>query len=182
MKILAIVMVLALVRPAAAEEQLATQESRIVKMHLETLFERIPGVRVMPAGNAVIIGGEIDSPEDMRHIYDAVAAVNDAGGPIRVFAMNKLTENAKAKIIAAMKKRLGDSQIEVSIENTQLVLEGIAKNDFEADRAVEFAKMQGVESVVDLLRITPKRATASAKRKPGPSRKEPGSPNEKPAD
>ena len=164
-----VILLVAISVSAHAEEQLATQEGRIVKMHLETLLEKIPGIRVLPAGNAVIIDGDIEDPAHMRRIYVAMTAVNEAGGPIHVTTMAKLTPAGAAKIVDNMTALLGNSDIKVSVAENHLVLEGIAKSDFEADRAVEFAKLEGVETVIDLLRITPKRGTASApKRKNGP--------------
>lgn len=149
-------------RPAFAEEILATQESRIVKMHLETVFEGVPGLRVMPAGNAVLVDGEIDDPDLMRRIYTAIAAVNDAGGPIKVTCLARLTPAAAGKIVEAMKARVGEN-IRVSIESGKLILEGSVKSDFEADRAVEFAKLHGVDAVIDLLEIKGNRKPAANK-------------------
>lgn len=158
---------------------------------LEELIGDIEGIRIKPVGGTVVIDGDILLPKDMIRIMRVVEAMKDRDPkkkevPIRNIAtISKITMNIIAERI---EREINSPEISVRVLNNNVLLEGTAESDFDADRAVEIAKTYlpeafveknkgeggevkpkaqggvggGVPSIIDFLRVRPRQAAPPA--------------------
>jgi len=156
-----------------------------VTSQLEDLLGDIEGLKIRSLGGTLILDGEILLPRDMIRIFRVLDAIKDRDPkkkevPIRnLTSISKLTMNILAERI---EREIGSPEITARVVNNNIFLEGTAESDFEADRAVEFAKTYlpevfvdktkgeggevkpkaaggiggGLPSIVDLLRVRPR--------------------------
>jgi len=133
---------------------------------LEELIGDIEGVKIKPVGGTIVIDGDILLPKDMLRIIRVVDAMKDRDPkkkevPIRNIAnISKITMNIIAERI---EREINSPEINARVLNNNILLEGTAENDFEADRAVEIAKTYLPEALVeknagDGVTIKPKQA------------------------
>jgi BON domain len=116
-------------------------EARRIASELREVVQVAPHVQVMAVGNTVFVMGEVDSQETASFLRNVVDAVNHGGkSSILISNMTRLSEAAKKAMAENIERAIDSPQITVSFVKDRIFLEGIADNDFEADRAVEFAK------------------------------------------
>jgi pilus assembly protein CpaC len=154
---------------------------------LEELLGDIEGIKIKAVGGTIFIDGEILLPKDMIRIMRVVDAMKDRDPkkkeiPIRNTAtISKITMNIIAERI---EREVNSPEISARVLNNNILLEGTADGDFEADRAVEIAKTYlpeafvekgkgeggeikpkqaggvggGVPTIIDFLRVRPRQA------------------------
>lgn len=118
---------------------------------LNNLLGDIEGIEIKPLGDRVVIDGEIKLPKDMSRIIRVIDAMKDRDAkkavPIRNLAtISKVTMNVLAELI---EREIGSPEISVRVVNNTIWLEGVASNNFEADRAEEIAKSYLPEAFVE---------------------------------
>lgn len=159
---------------------------------LEELLGDIEGLQIKPVGSTIVLDGEILLPKDMVRIIRVVDALKDRDAkkkniPIKnVATISRITMNIIAERI---EREVGSPDIQVRVLNNNILLEGTAQSDFEADRAIEIAKtylpevfveknkgeegeirpkaaggqIGGLPTIIDLLRIAPRPASPPGK-------------------
>ncbi|MCB0416938.1 MAG: BON domain-containing protein [Bdellovibrionaceae bacterium] len=159
---------------------------------LEELLGDIEGIRIKPVGGTVVIDGDILLPKDIVRIIRVVDALKDRDAkkknvPIKnVAQISRVTMNIIAERI---EREIGSPDIQVRVLNNNILMEGTAQGNFEADRAIEIAKTYlpevfvqknkadegevkpkqaggqtgGLPIIIDLLRIAPPPASAPGK-------------------
>jgi pilus assembly protein CpaC len=119
---------------------------------LDQLLGDIEGIKIKAIGDSVVIDGEILLPKDMIRIIRVVDAMKDRDPkkkevPIRNLAtISKMTMNIIAERI---EREINSPEISARVLNNNILLEGTAESDFEADRAVEIAKTYLPEVLVE---------------------------------
>jgi pilus assembly protein CpaC len=113
---------------------------------LEELLGDIEGLKIKSVGGTVILDGEILLPKDMVRINRVVAAMKDRDPtrgsnyttPIRnLTTIGKITMNILAERI---EREIGSPEITARVINNNILLEGTAESEPDADRAFEIAK------------------------------------------
>ncbi len=159
---------------------------------LEDLLGDIEGIRIKPVGGTIVIDGDILLPKDMVRIIRVVDALKDRdtkkkSTPIRNLAnISQMTMNIIAERI---EREIGSPDIQVRVLNNNILIEGTAQNNFEAERAIEMARtylpetvveknkgdgvevkpkaaggqVGGIPVIIDLLRLAPPPASAPSK-------------------
>jgi hypothetical protein len=130
----------------------------------------------------------------LAQIDTMVAALRQASPPVTVTNLVRLRPETYTNLADRIEREIASPEITARFVGNQLFLEGIAESDFEADRAVEFARayladprlfggrgtaaLTGTNSetakahaggngftIVDLLRVRPKPPVATKKSK-----------------
>jgi len=112
---------------------------------LEELLGDIEGLKIKSVGGTMILDGEILLPKDMVRINRVVAAMrerdprrNGNTTPIRnLTTIGKITMNILAERI---EREIGSPEITARVINNNILLEGTAESEPDADRAFEIAK------------------------------------------
>ena len=103
-------------------------------------MEKVPGVRVEAMGDTVLLTGEAQTMDDYNKARAAARSMN--AGCTRAQAMNLVTlsESGKESFLSKLRSEIRNRRVRARFIGNRLVLEGIVRNDFEADKAVELAK------------------------------------------
>jgi pilus assembly protein CpaC len=122
-----------------------------VVSQLEELIGDIEGIQIKAVGGTVVIDGDILLPKDMLRIMRVVDAIKDRDSkkPVsirNIAGISKVTMNIVAERI---EREINSPEISARVLNNNILLEGTAENDFEADRAVEIAKTYLPEAFVE---------------------------------
>jgi pilus assembly protein CpaC len=135
---------------------------------IKSLLGDIEGISIKLVNNKVVIDGEILLPKDMSRIYNVVAQFSDVASSI--VTMSPL---AQKKISQLIEKDIGNPEIHVRAVNEKFILEGVASNETEKEKAeiiaktyvpdvvVEAAESAGIvkkrkiDSVINLLSVKP---------------------------
>jgi|GEM_PF-515878 len=110
---------------------------------LTELLGDIEGLKVKQVGGTIILDGDILLPKDMLRIIRTVDALKERDPkkketPIKnLVTISKMTMNILAERI---EREIGSPEITAKVINNNLILEGVAENNFEADRALNIAK------------------------------------------
>ncbi len=110
---------------------------------LEELLGDIEGLKLKPVGGTIILDGEILLPKDMIRINRVIAAMKERDPkknptPIRnLTTIGKITMNILAERI---EREIGSPEITARVINNNILLEGTAESEPDADRAFEIAK------------------------------------------
>lgn len=99
----------------------------------------MPGVSVTQMGGTVSVAGQVGSIQEYNQIRMTVRGMN-AGGCNCAMNMVTLTDEGKEALITQLKKEIRNRRVKVHFLGERLVLEGMVRNDYEADKAVEMAK------------------------------------------
>ncbi len=119
---------------------------------LDSLIGDVEGIQIKPVGGTVVIDGDILLPKDMLRIMRVVDAMKDRDPkkkevPIKNLAnISKITMNIIAERI---EREINSPEISARVLNNNVLLEGTADSDFDADRAVEIAKTYLPEAFVE---------------------------------
>lgn len=128
------------------------EELGSVISQLEELVGDIEGIKIKTVGGTIIIDGDILLPKDMIRIIRVVEAMKDRDPkkkdvPIKnIASISKITMNIIAERI---EREINSPEIAARVLNNNIILEGTAENDFEADRALEIAKTYLPEAFVE---------------------------------
>jgi pilus assembly protein CpaC len=168
--------------------QVTREDLGQIMSELQELVGDVEGIKIKAVGGAVVIDGEILLPKDMIRIIRVVDAMKDRDPkkkevPIRNLAtISKMTMNIIAERI---EREINSPEISARVLNNNVLLEGTAESDFEADRAVEISKTYlpevfveknkgeggevkpkaaggvggGLPVIIDLLRVRPRPAS-----------------------
>jgi len=162
----------------------------LVMSQLEQLLGNIEGVEIKAVGGTIIIDGEIILPKDMIRIFRVVDAMKDRDPKKKAVPIKNIATISKvtmAVLAKSIEKEIGSPEISVRVLNNNIVIEGTAQSNFEADRAVKVAKLYlpelfvektkgeggevkpkkeggagGVPTIIDLLTVAPRPAAAPA--------------------
>lgn len=116
------------------------EEVARVAVQLEELLAGVPCLKVRTVGNAAVLAGEMDTPEDMARVIAAVDVIKTMPGPVTIHNLTRLSEPGKQRLAEKIEREIGNPEIVVRLLNNIALLEGVADSDFEADRAVELTK------------------------------------------
>lgn len=114
-----------------------------VMAQLEELIGDVEGLKIKPVGGTIMLDGEILLPKDMIRINRVVEAMKDRDPkkkevPIRnITTIGKITMNIIAERI---EREVGSPELTARVINGNILLEGTAESEFDADRALEIAK------------------------------------------
>ena len=116
-----------------------------ITSQLEELLGDIEGLKIKSVGGTIILDGEILLPKDMVRINRVVAAMKErdprrSGNttPIKnLTTIGKITMNILAERI---EREIGSPEITARVINNNILLEGTAESEPDADRAFEIAK------------------------------------------
>jgi pilus assembly protein CpaC len=114
-----------------------------ITSQLEELLGDIEGLKIRSVGGTIILDGEILLPKDMIRINRVIAAMKDrdpkkSPTPIKnLTTIGKVTMNILAERI---EREIGSPEITARVINNNILLEGTAESDTDADRAFEIAK------------------------------------------
>lgn len=104
---------------------------------LNELLAGIDGIKITALGDDdALIDGSVDSVDNMNRIL----AVVDGLKPHPVHNLVSLSKKGREELKARVEQEIATEGVHVRLVNNVLMLEGIVRNDFEADRAVEIAK------------------------------------------
>lgn len=110
---------------------------------LEELLGDIEGLKIRSVGGTIILDGEILLPKDMIRINRVITAMKDRDPkknptPIKnLTTIGKVTMNILAERI---EREIGSPEITARVINNNILLEGTAESEPDADRAFEIAK------------------------------------------
>lgn len=135
---------------------------------IKALLGDIEGIQIRQVNGKVVIDGEILLPKDMNRIYSTVSQFPDVAT-----SMVTMSPLAQKKIAELIEKDIGNPEIHVRAVNEKFILEGVASNDAEKQKAeilaktyvpdviVESAEAAGIvkkrkiDSVINLLAVKP---------------------------
>jgi pilus assembly protein CpaC len=123
-----------------------------IMSQLEELLGDVEGINIRAVGTTILIDGDILLPKDMIRIMRVIDAIKERDPkkkevPIRNIAtISKTTMNIIGERI---EKEIGSPEITVKALNNNIIMEGVAENDYEADRALEIARMYLPEVFVE---------------------------------
>ncbi|MBK9293488.1 MAG: BON domain-containing protein [Oligoflexia bacterium] len=139
-----------------------------VAAEIKNLLSDIEGIQIKQVNGRVVIDGEILLPKDMNRIYSTVSQFPDVAT-----SMVTMSPLAQKKIAELIEKDIGNPEIHVRAVNEKFILEGVASNDAEKQKAeilaktyvpdviVESAEAAGIvkkrkiDSVINLLAVKP---------------------------
>lgn len=107
---------------------------------LQSLFSEMSRVKIVKVGPLIVIDGQADKFEEMARITEIVTALNEQS--IAVKSLVRLSPETLAAMAMRIEKGINSPEIGVRWINHDLVMEGIAESDFEADRALAIAKAE----------------------------------------
>ncbi|MFM8316150.1 MAG: pilus assembly protein N-terminal domain-containing protein, partial [Deltaproteobacteria bacterium] len=114
-----------------------------ITSQLEELLGDIEGLKIKSVGGTIILDGEILLPKDMIRINRVIAAMKDrdpkkSPTPIKnLTTIGKVTMNILAERI---EREINSPEITARVINKNILLEGTAESEPDADRAFEIAK------------------------------------------
>jgi hypothetical protein len=115
----------------------ATASDFDIARKMSDLLTGIPGIKITSFGDDdCIVDGSVDSVEHMNRVLSVV----DGLKPHPVHNLVTLSKKGREELKARIEEEIATEGVHVRIVNNVVMLEGIVRSDFEADRAVEIAK------------------------------------------
>lgn len=115
-----------------------------VAREVQSLLNNIEGINIKILNNKVIVDGQILLPSDMKRIHSVVKQYGDLATSLVV-----LSPLAQNKIAEFIERKINNPEIHVTATNQKFILEGVAQDQAEKDRAEILAKMYVPDVVVD---------------------------------
>ncbi len=115
-----------------------------VAREMQTLLNAIEGITIRIFNNKVIVDGQILLPADMKRIHSVVKQYGSLAT-----SLVTLSPIAQNKIAEFIERKINNPEIHVSAVNGKFILEGIANERTERDKAEIIAKMYIPDVVVD---------------------------------
>jgi pilus assembly protein CpaC len=120
------------------EFRLDVKKSNLTKVaqEMRSLLNDVEGITIKIVNNKVVVDGQVLLPKDLNRVisvimqYDALAA-----------SLVTLSPIAQRKIAQAIVNDINDPEISVRAVNDKFILEGMAKNQTEKDRAEAIAQI-----------------------------------------
>lgn len=115
-----------------------------VAREIRSLLSTIEGVDIKILNNRVVVDGQILLPSDMRRIHSVVKQYGNLATSLVV-----LSPVAQNRIAQFVERKINNPEIQVNAVNGKFILEGVANDVAEKDRAEIIAKMYVPDVVVD---------------------------------
>lgn len=115
-----------------------------VAREITSLLSEIEGISIKIANNKVVVDGQILLPNDMKRIHSVVKQYGDLAT-----SLVTLSPAAQVKIAQFIERAIGNPEIHVKAINGKFMLEGVAEDQKEKDRAEIIAKTYVPDVVVD---------------------------------
>ncbi len=115
-----------------------------VAREITSLLNEIEGIHVRIANNKVVVDGQILLPADMKRIHSVVKQYGDLAN-----SLVTLSPAAQVKIAQFIERAIGNPEIHCKAVNGKYILEGVAEDQNEHDRAFILAQTYIPDVVVD---------------------------------
>lgn len=115
-----------------------------VAREIKGLLNQIEGITITVINHKVVVDGQILLPADMERIHDVV---KQYGG--LATSLVRLSPEAQVKIAQFIERAINDPEIHVKAVNGKYLLEGVAQDQKEKDRAEILAKTYVPDVIVD---------------------------------
>lgn len=115
-----------------------------VAREITNLLTEIEGISIKIANNRVVVDGQILLPSDMKRIHSVVKQYGELAT-----SLVTLSPAAQVKIAQFIERAIGNPEIHVRAVNGKFMLEGVAEDQKEKDRAEIIAKTYVPDVVVD---------------------------------
>jgi pilus assembly protein CpaC len=115
-----------------------------VAREIKSLLGEIEGIQIKIANNKVIVDGQILLPRDMKRIASVVAQYKDTASNLVT-----LSPLAQRKIASFIERDVNNPDIQVRAVNNRFILEGVANDQAEKERAEIIAKTYVPDEVVE---------------------------------
>lgn len=115
-----------------------------VSREIKDLLNEIEGISVKIRNNKVVVDGQILLPQDMKRIHSVVKQYGDLAT-----SLVTLSPSSQVKIAQLIERAIGNPEIHVKAVNGKFMLEGVAEDQKEKDRAEIIAKTYVPDVVVD---------------------------------
>jgi pilus assembly protein CpaC len=115
-----------------------------VSREISALLSEIEGISVKIANNKVVVDGQILLPQDMKRIHSVVKQYGELAT-----SLVTLSPAAQVKISQFIERAIGNPEIHVKSVNGKFMLEGVAEDQKEKDRAEIIAKTYVPDVVID---------------------------------
>lgn len=115
-----------------------------VSREIGSLLSEIEGISIRIANNKVVVDGQILLPQDMKRIHSVVKQYGDLAT-----SLVTLSPAAQVKIAQFIERAIGNPEIHVRAVNGKFILEGVAEEQKEKDRAEIIAKTYVPDVVID---------------------------------
>ena len=115
-----------------------------VAREIKSLLNEIEGISIKVANNKVVVDGQILLPNDMKRIHSVVKQYGDLAT-----SLVTLSPFAQVKIAQFIERAIGNPEIHVRSVNGKFMLEGVAEDQKEKDRAEIIAKTYVPDVVID---------------------------------
>lgn len=128
------------------EFRLDVKSSDLTKVarDVRDLLSDIDGINIRIVNNKVVIDGHVILPRDLNRIY---AVIRQFGGLVDTLV--ELSPLAQKKIAEFIQRDINNPEIQVRAVNDKFILEGLANNQEEKDRAEIIAKTYVPDIVVE---------------------------------
>ena len=115
-----------------------------IAREIKSLLGEIEGIQIKIANNKVIVDGQILLPRDMKRIASVVAQYKDTASNLVT-----LSPLAQRKIASFIERDVNNPDIQVRAVNNRFILEGVANDTAEKERAEIIAKTYVPDEVVE---------------------------------
>lgn len=115
-----------------------------VAREIRSLLRDIEGIQIKTINNKVIVDGQILLPKDMNRIHSVVKQYGESAS-----SLVTLSPLAQTKIAQFIEREINNPEIQVKAVNGKFILQGVAKDKNERDRAEIIAKTYVPDSVID---------------------------------
>ncbi|MEK7358600.1 MAG: BON domain-containing protein, partial [Bdellovibrionota bacterium] len=116
-----------------------------IAAEIKALLSDIEGITVKSINNKVVVDGQVLLARDMNRILSVISEYKD-----RASSLVTLSPNAQRKIALAIANDINNQEITVRSVNDKFILEGVANDQAEKDKAEAIAQMY----VPDLVKET----------------------------
>jgi Flp pilus assembly secretin CpaC len=97
-------------------------------------------LQVSVIGPLVVIDGEVETPAELVRVDRIAQGLRESNPAVAVKSLVKVSPRAMSRMAEIIERNIGSTDITARFVANRLMIEGVADNDFEADRAVEVAK------------------------------------------
>lgn len=115
-----------------------------VMREMKGLLTEIEGLTYRIANNKVIVDGQVISPRDIARIHSVVKQYGDLAVTLVI-----MRPDAEVKIAQFIERAIGNPEIHVKAVNGKFILEGVAEDKNEKDKAEIIARTYVPDIVVD---------------------------------
>jgi len=129
-----------------AEYRIDVKKSKLDKVvrEMRALLGDIEGINIKIVNNRVVVDGQILLPKDLSRIYSVVQQYGDQAS-----SLVTLSPLAQKKIAEFISRDINNPEIEVRAVNDKIILQGVAANQDEKDRAEIIAKTYLPDVIVE---------------------------------